>query len=204
MAYSYRLWLLNQLPSDAFMSELSFLSDYLPGAGAEMWMTGLAGLLYVPTYVIAAILVLMWFLRSIRNAHALSNGVETSPAWVIWWFIIPLVSFWKPYGMASELWRSSKAPDKWKGLPDPALLRWWWGFVLLGGFVFSASNIFSRSAETVEQVAAADSALIAGHLLHMVAGLLFLRIGGPISKGQTELITAGRVAPPPEQPGRAA
>jgi hypothetical protein len=203
-AYGYRLWLLNQLASDTWMTEMSFLSDYLPGAEAELWVTGLANLLYVPTYVIAAILVLMWFLRSIRNAHALSNGVETSPAWVIWWFIIPLVSFWKPYGMASELWRSSKAPDNWRGLPDPVLLRWWWAFVLLGGFVFSASNILSRTAETAGQVAIADAALIAGQTLHMTAGVLFLRIGGPISKRQTELIGAGRVAPPPEQPGWAA
>ena len=203
-AFGYRIWLLNQIPSDAYMTEMSFISDYVPGADAEMWATGLAALFYIVVYVVAATLILMWFLRSIRNARVLSNGVETSPAWVVWWFIIPLVSLWKPYGMASELWRSAKAPDQWKGLPDPALLRWWWGAVLLSGGVITVSSILSRTAQSVGQILISDSILVAGYVLQIIAGILFLRIGGPISKRQTSLIAEGRVAAPPDQPGWAA
>ena len=200
-AFVYRVWLLGQLPSETYMTEMSYLSDYVPGAEAELWTTAGAGLLYLVTYVIAGILVLMWFLRSIRNARALSNGVETSPAWVVWWFIIPLVSLWKPYSMASELWRSSESPDTWRGARDPALLRWWWGFVLLSGVLISVSSIAGRTANTSGQILIGDSILIAGYVLQIVAGLLFLKVGGPISRRQTRLIEDGRVAPPTTGPG---
>lgn len=203
-AFAWRIWLLNLVPSDVYMTEMSYISDYVPGAEAEMWTTGVAALLYIIAYVVAGFLILMWFLRSIRNARALSIGVETSPAWVIWWFFIPVVSLWKPYGMASELWRSSEAPDQWKGLPDPALLRWWWGAVLLSGIVIGASSMLARTAQTAGQIVISDSVLIAGYALQIIAGVLFLRIGGPISKRQTSLIAQGRIAPPPSQPGWAA
>ena len=195
LAFSYRVWLLSQIPGDAPMSEYDLISDYLIGADSEVWITAVAGLSYFLTYVIGAFLVLKWYLRSVRNARALSNGVETSPKWAIWWFIIPLVSLWKPYSMTSELWRSSEAPDRWKGARDPALLRWWWGTVLAANFVGTATNIMSRAVSTAAHVLTSDTVLIACYVLQIAAGLLFLRIGGPISRRQTGLIAAGRSAP---------
>ena len=200
-AFAYRVWLLAQVPPDEWMTEMSYLSDYVAGAEAELWTTAAAGLLYFIAYVVSAILILMWFLRSVRNARVLSNGVETSPAWVVWWFIIPLVSLWKPYSMASELWRSSENPDRWKGARDPALLRWWWGLVLLSAFVISASSISSRAANTAGHILISDSIMVAGYLIQIIAGLLFLRVGGPISRRQTRLIEEGRVAPRGSGPG---
>ncbi len=203
-ALGYRISLLGRLPAESYMTEMSLLPEGLPGAEIEILTTLGGGLAYVVTYIVSAVLVLIWYLRSVRNAHGLSNGVETSPKWAIWWFIIPLVSWWKPYSMTSELWRSSLAPDRWKGLSDPALLRWWWGSVLVGGFTFAVGNALSRSAATAGQLAIADSVAIGGYTLHMAAGVLFLAIGGPISQRQTALISAGRVAPPPSQPTWAA
>lgn len=203
-AFAYRLWLLGRIGADTPMNEVSYLSDYVSGADAEVFTTAVAALAYLLTYLVSAFLVLMWYLRSVRNAHALSNGVETSPKWAIWWFIIPLVSLWKPYSMTSELWRSSRQPDGWKSLPDPALLRWWWGAVLVGGMVINVSAGLSRTAETAGQIAISDSILIGGYALQILAGVLFLRIGGAVSRQQTALIAEGRVAPPPSQPTWAA
>ena len=199
-AVGYRIWLLRSLPADFYMDEMSFIPEGVPGAEIEILTTLVGGLAYVVTYIVSAILVLIWYLRSVRNAHALSNGVETSPKWAIWWFIIPLVSWWKPYSMTSELWRSSLAPDRWKGLPDPVLLRWWWGSVLVGGFAFAIGNALSRSAATAGQLIIADSVSIGGYAFHMVAGVCFLGIAGPVSRRQTALIAAGRVAAPASQP----
>ncbi len=199
-AFGYRVWLLAGIAGDTLMNEASYISDYVPGAEAEAFTTAGAALVYLLTYLVSAFLVLMWYLRSVRNAHALSNGVETSPKWAIWWFFIPLVSLWKPYSMTSELWRSSRQPDGWKSLPDPALLRWWWGAVLVSGIVINISTILSRSAASVSHLVISDSVLIGGYALQILAGVLFLRIGGEISRRQTALISEGRVAPPPSQP----
>jgi hypothetical protein len=199
-AVGFRIWLLGSLPVDFYMDEMSSIPEGVPWAEVEVF-TALGGsLAYVVTYIVSAILVLIWYLRSVRNAHALSIGVETSPKWAIWWFIIPLVSWWKPYSMTSELWRSSLAPDRWKGLPDPALLRWWWGSVLVGGIAFAVGNALSRSAVTAGQLIIADSVSIGGYAAHMAAGVLFLGIAGPVSRRQTALISAGRVAPQASNP----
>ena len=103
--------------------------------------------------------------------------------------------------MASELWRSSQQPDGWRGLTDPVVLRWWWGFVLLGGFIITASSLLSRTSETVGQILIGDAVMMAGYAVQIVAGVFFLRIGSPISTRQTTLIAEGRIAPPSSRPG---
>ena len=197
-AFAYRLALLRQIPGDAPMDEFGLISDYLPGAEAEVWTSLAASLAYLVCYLVCIFLVLKWYLRSVRNARALSNGIETSPGWVVWSFIVPLISLWKPYAMTSELWRSSHEPESWRGKTDPALLRYWWGAVLLSGLVISVSSVMSRAATTVAHVAIGDGVLIVGYLLQIAAGLLFLKIGGPISRNQTRLIAEGRLRSTPQ------
>ena len=195
LAFACRLVLLRQIPDDMPMGEFDLIADYLPGAEAEVWTTLAATLVYLVCYLVCIFLVLKWYLRSVRNARALSSGIETSPGWVVWSFIVPFISLWKPYGMTSELWRSSHDPEGWRAQRDPMLLRCWWGAVLLSGFVITASSIMSRAATTVAHITLSDGTLLVGYLLQIVAGLLFLKIGGPISRNQTRLISEGRMRP---------
>lgn len=191
-ATGYRLSLLAVLPSDIGMTEM----DVLPGGDLEMVATTVASLVWVLAYFVAGFLTLKWYYRATQNAHALTAGVENSPAWALWGFVVPFISLWKPYGVTSELWRSSLAPDRWKGLRDPVAMRWWWGLVLAGSLALSASNFMSKSATTVHELTITAGVVIAGTVLHMAAGILFLRIAGPISARQTDLIGAGRTALP--------
>ena len=190
-ATGYRLSLLAGLPSDMGMTEM----DVLPGGDLEMVATTVVSLVWVLAYFVAGFLTLKWYYRATQNAHALSAVIENSPAWALWGFVIPFVSLWKPYGVTSELWRSSQAPDRWKGLRDPIMMRWWWGLVLAGSLPLSLSNVMSKNAVTVHELAITAGVMMAGMFLHMAAGVLFLRIAGPISARQTELIGAGRTAP---------
>lgn len=191
-AMGYRFSLLAGLPPEMGMTEM----DVLPGGDLEMVATTVATLVWVLAYFVAGFLTLKWYYRAIKNAHALSVGIENSPYWGLWGFIIPVISLWKPYGVTSELWRSSLAPDRWKGLRDPIIMRWWWGLVLAGGLSLSLGDFMGKNARTVRELAITAAVLIAGTVLHMAAGVLFLRIGGPISARQTDLIGAGRTAPP--------
>lgn len=189
---AYRLVLLAGLPADMSMTEM----DVLPGGDLELLLTTIAGLIGLAAYVVAAFLTLKWFYRATNNANALSAGVENSPEWALWGFVIPFISLWKPYGVASELWRTSLAPDRWKGLRDPVVMRWWWGSVLLGGLVLTIGSGMSRTAQNVQELAITAAVLALGTAIHIAAGVLFMRIAGPISARQTELIGAGRIAPP--------
>lgn len=192
----YRVWLVGQLPGDTYLTETS----YLVGGELEIWTTAATGLAYFVTYVVSAILVLMWYLRAVRNARGLSHGIETSPKWVVWWFIIPLVSLWMPYRITSELWRSSQAPEKWKRLSDPVTLRIWWALVLLFSFASVASGIMGRTAQSAREVQISDIVYMGLHILPLLAGVLFLKIGGEISARQTALIQSGYSRPDRQGP----
>jgi hypothetical protein len=175
-------------------------NDFVPGLEAETLVLGGIILVYLLTYVIGAFLVLCWYLRSIRNARTLHRGIETSPAWVVWYFIIPVLSLFRPYSMTSELWRSSDTPENWKGARDPALLRWWWGAVIAASLDGVVANGFSQAAETVAVLQVGTVLLAICYGLQAVAGLLFLRVGGPISRRQTALIVSGHRPPEPTIP----
>ena len=177
--------LLSAYSPDEFMTQ-----DTLVGPYAETIATGLAVMAFLLAYFVSAFLVLRWYLRSVRNARTLHRGIETSPAWVVWYFIIPVLSLFRPYSMTSELWRSCHRPDAWKGMNDPVLLRWWWGLVLTAGFVAVIGDLQSRAIENALQLQISTGFLAAAYGLQALAGVLFLRIGGPISRLQTALIAS--------------
>jgi len=199
LAYAYRAILLGQVSANTFLVE-----GDIPGHPEELMLLGVVSIAYLVTYIGGAFVVLTWFLRSVRNGHALGLRLETSPKWVIWFFIIPIVSLFKPYAMASELWRSSANPGKWKGADDPALLRWWWAAVLGSGFVMTIGDLMSRTANTPGPLIGASAVFIVGYLLQIAAGVLFLRIGGAISQRQSLLIDAHVFSDAPETAGQLA
>lgn len=177
-------------PSDYFSE-----ADMLPGEEPLVILMGLLGLSVMLAYLTGAFLVLRWYLRSVRNAQVLHRGIETTPGWVVWSFIVPFISLIKPYTMTSELWRSSHRPDGWRGVSDPALLRWWWGLLLLGGFISIVGDGIARSAETAGMIQASEIMTGLAFGLQAVAGVLFLRIGGLISQRQTALVESGHRPP---------
>lgn len=184
------------LPGETAMVE----DDLYMSADALGLLLMAAGIPYFIVYVVGAFLVLRWYLRSLRNAGRLHAGFPTSPGWAVWGFIIPIVSLVKPYGMTSELWRSSSNPDKWRGLKDPVLLRWWWGLVLVGGFGASIGDLYIRYAQTVSQIQIGSSLSSVMFLVQIAAGVLFLGVTGPISRRQTALIEAGHESAPAPGP----
>src|SRR3989338_3160625 len=45
----------------------------------------------------------------------------------------------RPYRAMKEIWQASKNPDGWNNEPAPPLLSWWWGLLLISGFLGQAS-----------------------------------------------------------------
>lgn len=183
----YRASLLASFPPDTYLVE----GDFIPGHEGELWATVLLSFGLVLSYIVGAIIVLCWYVRSIRNAQVLHRGIETTPGWAVWNFIVPIISLFRPYTMTSELWRSSQKPEGWKSLHDPASLRWWWGLILVGGFISIVANVFSGSADSTGTLRPIALILACMFATQAVAGILFLRLGRQISKRQTALVLSG-------------
>ena len=200
--HGWRLWVLRGLSPGATVTGEGGLEEFLPVDWVPVYAIAL--LVLLATYVIAAILTLIWYGRSVRNARSLARGVRTTPVWAVAFFFIPILSLFKPYAVTSELWRSSKSPDRWLGLPDPPALRWWWGLVLTGGLASTIARYLEAPGATVASLMAADATMILSLALHILAGVLFLQIGGAITRAQNGLIEAGYTPPPSDLPRWAA
>lgn len=154
-----------------------------------------SGLMAIPVGLICGFLALKWSYRSNQNAHVFARGVENTPKWAIWWWFIPFACLFKPYAVMSEVWRSAIEPDRWKGLKDPVLLRWWWAAHIVSGMTSGAGSALERSSVTAGQVFASDLISLIFVLIQVASTLLYLRVIGRIEPLQTALIAQGRRRP---------
>lgn len=172
--------------------------DYLrtlepfPGSELADGLLILSGLALLPLGLVAGFLALKWIYRANVNAHVFAWGVETAPKWTIWWWFIPVAALFKPYAAMSEIWRVAADPDRWKGLKDPAILRWWWGVHLLAGFVAVVGSAMDRSASTAGQVAITDFVAAGAMLVQVVSTTLYVIVVSRIARAQTALIEQER------------
>ena len=68
------------------------------------FMSVLLLLVYIPTVVA----FLMWIYRTARNLAPLESwGQRFSPAWVVGWWFVPIMGFFRPYQVMAEIWRGS-------------------------------------------------------------------------------------------------
>ena len=145
------------------------------------------GVLGLVSYWLGVVLTLIWYYRANSNAHALGLRLDNKPKWAVAWFFIPFAMLFKPYGVTSELWRSSAHPDSWRGEPDPTRMRWWWATVLIGKIGASLGDKLYLSDSTATAGFGALSLALSSGLI-VVAGVLFLSMGREISKRQQALI----------------
>ena len=156
----------------------------------------ITGNLIIALYVIGVVLTLTWYYQSTRNLHAMRVKVGYSPLWAMLWFLIPIASLWKPYGVTAELWTASSNPDEWRKSREPSLLRWWWGLFLVGAVLSKVADLFLKNPSPDDVTGSAF--LIPGVACMAVSGVLFVRIGRRISLRQRDLVRSNYRRAPAE------
>jgi len=96
--------------------------------------------------IIQAILFIQWFRRAYYNleqVRAISTKFKNEH--VVWAWIIPILSLFRPYHMMREVWDKTQVPKEHpiygKVMAPKTLIGWWWTFWLVGNFL---SNISFR------------------------------------------------------------
>ncbi|KAK0360532.1 hypothetical protein LTR94_026938 [Friedmanniomyces endolithicus] len=169
--------------------------DPVPGAqGVEAVLTS-ASLLLVVLALSSGALALIWIRRANQIAHVFAWNIQATPLWSVLWWFIPGAALFKPYGVFSEILRSSQDPDRWRALGDRPQLRWWWGLHLVGGLCGSIASFLERRTATVADVVLAEQILIVSLVVQLVAGCLFLGLIKRIARSQTQLMQQGRRRP---------
>ncbi|RKH16671.1 DUF4328 domain-containing protein [Corallococcus sp. AB030] len=86
--------------------------------------------------LLAQVFLLMWFHRVVRQLKALGRDIGDSPAMAVWWWLIPLANWVKPYHLMKDVATRLGGAHFASVLP----LSVWWG-----------ANVLSRIMNQVDQ-----------------------------------------------------
>lgn len=99
------------------------------------------------------VLFYTWIYRINKNAHALNaKEMQHSPAMSVIWFFVPFFSIWKSYQIMQEIWKSSTNPTNWKSVASSTLVKFWWVFWTIDGFVSMRCFKSYLKAETIPEL----------------------------------------------------
>lgn len=156
---------------------------YLPLFWVDTIITGTQVAMGI--YIVGLISFMMWTYRAAGNSRALGAiGMRTSPGWAVGWYFIPILSFWKPYQAAIEIWRASNAPLSASRPETPTYLIIWWITSVLGNI---ASNIILRFETVSAEGFAAEPFLLGAELVLLMISLsLTIRFVRETAAAQTK------------------
>jgi hypothetical protein len=136
---------------------------------------------------------LMWFHRVRANLPALGiTDARWSPRWAVGWWFVPVMSLFRPYQVAAEIWRASDPAATafdWRERPLAPLLGWWWGLFIAStiaaqiSFRLSARLGDNPSLQSMQDLALVDAASAA---IDFVGGWLAIRVIAEIERRQID------------------
>jgi hypothetical protein len=144
-------------------------------------------------YGVIAVAFIAWLHRCRINARAFGcRRFRYSRTWAIIGFFIPILNFFRPYQVVSEVWRASdpralETPTAWIPIPvSRYVLAWWVTLLATAFFEIAAGGLVTHSGVTVEDLFAARSiGLLAGITAASSAILAYLVVAG-IEESQEE------------------
>jgi hypothetical protein len=100
---------------------------------------------------------LMWVHRVVRQLDGLGADIGRSPAGAVWMWLIPIINWWKPYGVMRDI------AERLGGMRFVALLplQWWW-----------AANILARILDRMETGLSSRANATGDNIAGTVVGLL--------------------------------
>lgn len=129
--------------------------------------------------LVSAVVFLMW--TSAHTKRLIELGVADmryAPKWSVWGFIVPILNFFRPYQVMSELWKASDlmpAPDDpWVKKPTPLIVNLWFAILIADNIV---GRLVSRaSLETMDDVLRAAWFTVLFDALGVVTAVIALRL----------------------------
>ena len=136
-------------------------------------------------YVLAAIAVLMWLHRAVRNNHILGErDLRFSPAFAVGCWFIPFANLVLPYQAVREAWGAAdpelpwSTPESRRGSRGSGLVLAWWLTFILGSLAGLATLGFGPNSDVdvLTRVRAITYITVVQEGLHLAAALLFIAV----------------------------
>jgi len=151
----------------------------------------LIGFAQTALYLVTAIAFLVWIHRAYRNLSPLrSQGLRFSPGWAVGWFFVPIFSLFRPFQVASEIWKASD-PDTdtedvtaWKTAASSPIIGWWWAFFLISNFVGNITMRLAFQSEELTELLASSYAYIVSDGIDIIGLLITISLVRQINQRQ--------------------
>lgn len=95
-------------------------------------------------FAVTAVAFLVWFYRAYQVVN-LAEGSVHSPDQAVWTFIVPILNLFRPYQIATEIWRKS-SPTNGEFGHSPLLIAWWALWVVGRGCPFFLTTLVLHDA----------------------------------------------------------
>jgi Domain of unknown function (DUF4328) len=154
---------------------------------------------YTIGYIPAAIAFLFWYSRAYRNVIAFGFPNRWSPRWAVAYWIIPILSLFRPKQVMNDIWRGSGPAGETdlRSRPVSPLLHWWWAAWLLTTWVsqvaFRASFEDGDFVSDPEDLRSQSIAYAISDVVDVVAGILAILV----IRAVTARVEARRLAQSP-------
>ena len=143
-------------------------------------------ILLIVTYVGCAVLFLMWKQQSSKNLAPLGvSNQRFSPGWwVVWYYLIPILNWFRPYQAMKEIYLRSRADAA--STPSYSIVTAWWCLWLIlwiidGYFLFQLLNLRENDIDAHIKL---NYTSIVLDFLTIVAGILVFVVVRRITENQ--------------------
>jgi hypothetical protein len=114
---------------------------------------GIVLLAYSVCFLATAIPFARVLMQANRNAVALGRASQRfSPASMVWWFFVPILSWVRPLQAVTEAWNAALPRDT---VGTPTLVSNWWGLWVIGTIVGGFASRASDKVDTPQGLATA-------------------------------------------------
>jgi hypothetical protein len=152
----------------------------------------LIGFVQTGLHIVAAILFLIWIYRAHKNLKSLNvTDLRYTPGWAIGWFFVPIMSFFRPYQVVSEI---NKASDpnmgasidstSWKNVATSPIVGLWWAFFLISNFIGQIALRTILSGEELSDLLISTNVYMVSDAIDIVGFIITILVVQRISQYQ--------------------
>ncbi len=161
-------------------------------ADANDMRQGCIGLVWLGTFIVTAIIFIIWNHRAYKNVDSFGGVRSMGPGWAIGGWFVPFLNLVRPFQVMRECWAAAVATEEPVAMVNaPPWLSLWWGLWIVNNIL---GNVVFRFEEPQEISGYITNTwwYIASDVTSIAAGAAAIAVVLKVTRAQTK---AGNRAP---------